>query len=166
MPNTNTICNQIQIICRKSEVVDIYLTFIIFMYVSEFLFVMVNEDFMNGIGRGRRRKPLPDEATLESNRRWVAELAKNQVVEKIVSEVTGRKIEDSLKDLVNDVWLWLLLDDKTTGLCEHNEIRFYIARMVMNNIASSSSPYRRIYTHYHTLAQPLTKQIIDTLTDE
>ena len=131
-----------------------------------FFSVMIDEDIMKDLGRGRRRKPLPDEATLESNRRWVEELAKNQVVEKIVSEVTGRKIEGSLSDLVNDTWLWLLLDDKTTGLCERNEIRFYIARMVMNNIASSSSPYRRIYTNYLSMAQPLTKQIIDSVTDE
>lgn len=79
----------------------------------------------------------------------VNEIARKQVVESIVYRVTssGETAQDpsSLEDLIQDIYLSLLEDDKIVDIYEQGHENYYIARIVTNNICSSSSRYYRVY---------------------
>lgn len=80
-----------------------------------------------------------------SNQQIVEILAKDKVVEKICKKITKNKDIDTLHDLCQDIYLQLLESEKTIGLYQRDEIKFWIARVMMNNICSSTSPYYRQY---------------------
>lgn len=79
----------------------------------------------------------------------VNEIARQRIVENIVNRVTssGETAQDpsSLCDLVQDIYLSLLEDAKIAEIYEEGHANFYIARIVTNNICSSSSRYYRNY---------------------
>ena len=76
----------------------------------------------------------------------IDEISKNKIVEEIVYNIGDRGDED-LKDLIQDIYINLL--EKEDSLIENlystNQLKFYIIRMVVNNIHSKNSPY---YTKY------------------
>ena len=76
----------------------------------------------------------------------IDEISKDKLVEEIVYNIGDRGDED-LKDLVQDIYINLL--EKEYNLIETlyatNQLKFYIIRMVVNNIHSKNSPY---YTKY------------------
>lgn len=79
----------------------------------------------------------------------VGEIARQRIVENIVNRVTssGDTAQDpvSLADLVQDIYLSLLEDEKIVDIYQEGHANFYIARIVTNNICSSSSRYYRNY---------------------
>jgi hypothetical protein len=91
-----------------------------------------------------------------TNNEIVENLAKAQVVEKMIEKITstGAKDPDSLPDLAQDVYLSLLQDGNLQGVYAdgENHLRYYITRILMNNICSSTSRY------YRTYIWPRTKQ--------
>lgn len=76
----------------------------------------------------------------------IDEISKNKIVEEIVYNIGDRGDED-LKDLIQDIYINLL--EKEDSLIENlystNKLKFYIVKMVVNNIHSKNSPY---YTKY------------------
>lgn len=76
----------------------------------------------------------------------IDEISKNKIVEEIVYNIGDRGDED-LKDLIQDIYINLL--EKEDSLIENlystNQLKFYIVKMVVNNIHSKNSPY---YTKY------------------
>lgn len=76
----------------------------------------------------------------------IDEISKDKLVEEIVYNIGDRGDED-LKDLIQDIYINLL--EKEDSLIENlystNQLKFYIVRMVVNNIHSKNSPY---YTKY------------------
>lgn len=76
----------------------------------------------------------------------IDEISKNKIVEEIVYNIGDRGDED-LKDLIQDIYINLL--EKEDSLIENlystNQLKFYIVKMVINNIHSKNSPY---YTKY------------------
>lgn len=71
-------------------------------------------------------------------------LAKDRTVERLIENISKKKLTDShLDDLAQDIYIALL--EKPPALIlqlyEKNEINFYIARMVVNNLRSNLSPY-------------------------
>ena len=88
----------------------------------------------------------------------INELAINKTVEQIIHNVAKTDIED----LAQDIYLSLL--EKPPELIENlfqkNQLNFFITKMVMNNIRSSTSPY------YYTYLKNKEKEIsIDEITD-
>lgn len=79
------------------------------------------------------------------NNEVVGILAKNKLVEQIVWKVTSSgttaQDPDSLDDLIQDIYLSLLEDKNIVKAYEDNHANYYVARIVMNNITSSSSRY-------------------------
>lgn len=69
-------------------------------------------------------------------------IAKEQMVETIVSNI-AKSSDDLLNDLVQEIYLDLLQkdEDKIVKLYESNQIRYFITRIVINNIHSKNSPY-------------------------
>ena len=76
----------------------------------------------------------------------IDEISKDKIVEEIVYNIGDRGDED-LKDLVQDIYINLLEkeDNLIETLYNTNQLKFYIIRMVVNNIHSKNSPY---YTKY------------------
>ena len=76
----------------------------------------------------------------------IDEISKNKLVEEIVYNI-GSKDDEDLKDLVQDIYINLLEkeDNLIENLYNTNQLKFYIVKMVVNNIHSKNSPY---YTKY------------------
>lgn len=76
----------------------------------------------------------------------IDEISKDKLVEEIVYNIGDRGDED-LKDLIQDIYINLL--EKEDSLIENlystNQLKYFIIRMVVNNIHSKNSPY---YTKY------------------
>lgn len=69
-------------------------------------------------------------------------IAKERMVETIVSNI-AKSSDDLLNDLVQEIYLDLLQkdDEKIVKLYQSNQIRYFITRIVINNIHSKNSPY-------------------------
>ena len=76
----------------------------------------------------------------------IDEISKQKIVEEIVYNI-GSKGDEDLKDLIQDIYINLLEkeDNLIETLYDTNQLKFYIIRMVVNNIHSKNSPY---YTKY------------------
>lgn len=72
-------------------------------------------------------------------------IAKQKMVEGIIHNVAG--YEDTLNDLAQEIYIDLLSkdEDKLIEMYDNKQLKFYIARIVTNNIFSKTSPY---YTTY------------------
>ena len=76
----------------------------------------------------------------------IDEISKQKIVEEIVYNIGDRGDED-LKDLIQDIYINLLEkeDNLIETLYNTNQLKYFIIRMVVNNIHSKNSPY---YTKY------------------
>ena len=76
----------------------------------------------------------------------IDEISKNKIVEEIVYNI-GSKDDEDLKDLIQDIYINLLEkeDNLIETLYNENQLKYFIIRMVVNNIHSKNSPY---YTKY------------------
>ena len=75
-------------------------------------------------------------------------IAKEKVVEQIVSNIAkSSDYDDTLKDLSQNIYVDLLSKDeeKIVNLYETNQLRFFIVRMVTNNLFSKNSPYYQVF---------------------
>ena len=76
----------------------------------------------------------------------IDEISKQKIVEEVVYNIGDRGDED-LKDLIQDIYINLLEkeDNLIETLYNTNQLKYFIIRMVVNNIHSKNSPY---YTKY------------------
>ena len=76
----------------------------------------------------------------------IQEISKQKIVEEIVYNI-GSKGDEDLKDLIQDIYINLLEkeDNLIETLYNTNQLKYFIIRMVVNNIHSKNSPY---YTKY------------------
>ena len=65
----------------------------------------------------------------------------------MVENIAHRELTDDLKDLCQMVYLILLEYDasKLQDLWEHDEMSFFLARVILNQLRSVNSPYYYIY---------------------
>lgn len=75
----------------------------------------------------------------------IDKIAQERMVEEIVGNVakTTDLTQNSLDDLCQDIYVQLMLKDDSLieQLQEKNQLRFYIARMAVNQVHSTLSPY-------------------------
>ena len=73
----------------------------------------------------------------------IERLAKDKVVEEIVGNVAKDTKDEDLKDLTQDIYMELMTKDEELidKMYENNQIKFFITRMVVNNIMSSTSRF-------------------------
>lgn len=101
-----------------------------------------------------------------TNAHIINEIANDRLIEDIIEGITYSKFEnpENLKDLSQDIYLQLLLMDnrKINELYSNKQLRYWITRILTNNIHSKTSPY---YYQYKKNAQK--SMSIDTInTDE
>ena len=72
----------------------------------------------------------------------IGRLAKERMVETIVSNI-AKSADDLLNDLSQEIYLDLLQkdEDKIINLYETNQMRYFITRMIINNLHSTNSPF-------------------------
>lgn len=90
-------------------------------------------------------------------REIVEELGRRKVVEYMVQNIAKRSLTPELKDLCQMVYEVILSydEDKIIDLWEHRQIGFFIARIIMNQYRSRTSPFFRLYRKYSCRAQHL-----------
>lgn len=91
----------------------------------------------------------------------VAALGKERRVETMVSNIARRPLSADLQDLAQIVYTILLTYDpeKIIDLYEHNEINYFIARVITNQMQMRRSQYDIAITRY----QRRTEQLPDAL---
>ena len=69
-------------------------------------------------------------------------IAKEKMVEQICFNI-AKSSDDLLNDLAQEIYLDLLQkdDDKIVHLYESNQMRYFVTRIVINNLRSKNSPY-------------------------
>ena len=86
---------------------------------------------------------------MKTNSQIINEIANGGLVEEIIQGVSYSKFEntENLKDLTQDIYLQLLQmrTDKLNDLYTKNQLRYWIARVVVNSIHSKTSPYYYMY---------------------
>lgn len=82
---------------------------------------------------------------MRTNAQIINEIANNGLVEEIINGVSYSKFEntENIKDLAQDIYLQLLQMDnaKINELYFKNQLRYWITRIITNNIHSKTSPY-------------------------
>ena len=68
----------------------------------------------------------------------------------MVENICHQQLTPDLKDLCQMVYLILLEydEEKIQDLWEHNEINFFIARIIINQYRSSNSPFHTLYRKF------------------
>lgn len=100
---------------------------------------------------------------MRTNAQIINEIANNGLVEEIIQGVSYSKFEntENLKDLTQDIYLQLLQmrTDKLNELYDKGQLRYWIARIVVNSIHSKTSPY--FYTYKKEQMQSVSISDID-----
>ena len=80
----------------------------------------------------------------------VGELAEERFVERTLSTVAGRSLDPSLKDLAQNIYAALLgqPEERIAGMAARGELRWFAARMVVNQYRSKTSPYYYTYRRW------------------
>lgn len=90
---------------------------------------------------------------MRTNAQIINEIANNGLVEEIIQGVSYSKYEntENIKDLAQDIYLQLLKmrTDKLNELYDKGQLRYWIARIVVNSIHSKTSPYFYTYKKEH-----------------
>ena len=73
-------------------------------------------------------------------------IAKEKVVETAITNI-AKTNSDALNDLSQNIYLDLLSkdEDKIVNLYETNQLRFFIVRMILNNLFSKNSPFYQTF---------------------
>ena len=101
---------------------------------------------------------------MRTNAQIINEIANGGLVEEIIQGVSYSKFEntENIKDLAQDIYLQLLQmrTDKLNDIYTKNQLRYWIARIVVNSIHSKTSPY--FYTYKKEQMQSVSIDDIDT----
>ena len=86
-------------------------------------------------------------------------LARERRVETMVENIAKNPLSADLKDLAQMVYLILLEydEDKLTDLWEHNQINFFIVRIILNQYRSSNSPFHKLFRKYGRRTEDITE---------
>ena len=73
-------------------------------------------------------------------------IAKEKMVETAITNI-AKTNSDILNDLSQEIYLDLLQkdEDKIINLYETNQLRFFIVRMILNNLFSKNSPFYQTF---------------------
>lgn len=77
----------------------------------------------------------------------IGKLANKKVVEQIIANITNDNDDDTLKDLAQMIYVWLMEDDedKIESMYQNNQLNYYITRIVINNLHSKNSRYYYLF---------------------
>lgn len=87
-------------------------------------------------------------------------LAKQKKVEKFIQN-TAKTSAPELDDLAQDIYVILLQmeEEKLVNLFNNNELDFWIARVILNQYFSNTSPFYTKYRKFSHLSEQINKDI-------
>lgn len=96
----------------------------------------------------------------------IEEVAKAEMVEHMVQNIAHHTLDADLKDLSQMVYLILLEYDETKlqDLWVNEQMRFFLARIIINQYRSSNSPFHTIYRKFREKSEDITGK--DWIDDE
>lgn len=101
-------------------------------------------------------------STLESKTKneIIEELARGKVVEKFVHNAAKTSAPE-LDDLAQDIYLILLQmdEEKLVKLYEKKQLSFWVARIIMNQYFSVTSPFYTKYRKFQHLSEQINKDV-------
>ena len=83
----------------------------------------------------------------------VERIAREGWVEECIKTVSGGVWRSEFDDLTQDVLIELLNQEKIVGLYQRNQLRYYVMRVVRNNIQSNTSRFYYRYRRFSLLNQ-------------
>lgn len=80
----------------------------------------------------------------------VGRIASEKMVEQMVQNIAHQSLSADLKDLVQMIYLILLEydEEKIVDLWEHQQMQFFLARIIINQYRSSNSPFHTIFRKF------------------
>lgn len=83
----------------------------------------------------------------------VEALAVDRTVEAMIANIAHRPMSPDLEDLAQMVYLVLLEydEDKIVDLWEHEQMQYFIARIVVNQYRSANSPFHKLFRKYQAM---------------
>ena len=83
-----------------------------------------------------------------STREVVEEIARSKLIQECILIVTGGVWRSEYDDLVQDILIEMLNQTKIVDLYEKEQLKFYIMRIVRNNIQSNTSRFFYRYRRF------------------
>ena len=83
----------------------------------------------------------------------IEQIAKDRMVESMVQNIAHQALNDDLSDLCQMIYLILLEydEDKLQDLWEHHQIKFFLARIIVNQYRSSNSPFHLLFRKFNMM---------------
>lgn len=83
----------------------------------------------------------------------IQQIANERMVESMVMNIAHQALNDDLSDLCQMVYLILLEydEDKLQDLWEHKQIKFFLARIIINQYRSSNSPFHITFRKFRNM---------------
>ena len=81
----------------------------------------------------------------------VEEIARTKLIQECIKVVTGGVWRSEYDDLVQDILIEMLNQTKIVDLYEKNQLRYYVMRIVRNNIQSNTSRFFYRYRRFSLL---------------
>ena len=88
-----------------------------------------------------------------STRGVVEEIARSKLIQECILIVTGGVWRSEYDDLVQDVLIEMLNQTKIVDLYEKGQLRYYVVRVVRNNLQSCTSRFYYRYRRFSLLNQ-------------
>lgn len=103
---------------------------------------------------------------METKTEIIETLARQRVVETMVENIAHQSLSRDLKDLAQEVYMILLSydEDKILDLHRNDQMRFFIARIIINQYRSSNSPFHATYRKFRERSEDISDY--DFIADE
>ena len=88
-----------------------------------------------------------------STREVVEYIARSKLIQECILIVTGGVWRSEYDDLVQDILIELLNQEKIVGLYLKGELKYYVVRVVRNNLQSCTSRFNYRYRRFSLLNQ-------------
>ena len=88
----------------------------------------------------------------------VTQMASSRMVEAMVANIAHQRLSPELKDLCQMIYLILLEydEEKLIDLWKNNQMKFFLARIIVNQFRSSYSPYHISFRKFQEMAVDIT----------
>ena len=88
----------------------------------------------------------------------IEQIAKGRMVESMVENIAHQALNDDLSDLCQMIYVLLLEydEDKLRDLWEHNQIRFFLAKIIVNQYRSNTSLFHYTFRKYQEKSKDIT----------
>ena len=86
-----------------------------------------------------------------STRGVVEEIARSKLIQECIKVVTGGVWRSEYDDLVQDILIEMLNQTKIVDLYEKGQLKFYVMRIIRNNLQSATSRFFYRYRRFSLL---------------